>query len=228
MRSFAVLVIASIALGGCGDEQQQSAAGHRASLCTIGTLCDVPQPPPITYEIPAEAVAADGALKSYLRQDLPGADDVTRVGPSTDAGWTDRFGKRHQPIRIYFVPERQRPIHGSIWVIYDHVMGATPRRQVLMRDVDRTKNNIRVDGKDGDTTFVPYRIAIIDRTTEIGPTFVSSYPQKPYERQEYDSLRARAEWESSVTSSCGGGPLSAVPASWVEERNGECAALRKK
>ena len=228
MRSFAVLVIASIALGGCGDEHRQSAAGRRASLCRIGTFCDVPQPPPITYAIPAAAAAADGAIKSYLRNDLPEADDVTRVGPSTDAGWTDRFGKRHRPIRIYFVPERQRPTHGSIWVIYDHVMGDTPHRQVLIRDIDRTRTDVRVDGKTGDTAFVPYRIAIIDRTTEIGPTFVSGYPQKPYERQEYDSPRTRAEWESSVTSSCGGGPLSAVPAPWIEERNRECAALQNK
>lgn len=217
-----VILVASLLLGGCRREETQSSAKGQSDRCPSYMYCSVPLPPPTTYQISDKHVPTGRMLRSYLRQDLPDADRITLVGPSTNIDTTDRYGRPYKRFRIYFATARKRPTHGSIWVVFGHVAGDTPRRQVLVRDIDRTKTDVRIDGGNADLLHFPYRIAVIDRTTEFGPTFVSEGPLKPYQRREYDSPEARAEWEGSVMSSCGGGPLSAAPLSWREEFDRDC------
>lgn len=82
-----------------------------------------------------------------------------------------------------------------------------------------------VDGRKEENkglAFSAYRIAVVDRTTGIGPTFLSRDGQQPYVRHEFNSDYVRSDWEGMITSSCGGGPLTAVPRAWIVERERLC------
>lgn len=163
-----------------------------------------------------------------FKRDFPDGGLIYDIGPEKQAEWTDRNGQRHNPLRLYFVKTTELGRVGSIWIVFDHLEKEDARTQIITHTFDKSRMEIVTDGHEGASPLMLYRIALIDRNTRIGPTFVSGYPQRPYVKYEYDSHYVRSDWERAVTSSCGGGPLTAVPKSWTEERNRNCRDLSEK
>lgn len=199
---------------------------NRPKLCQATTLCAVPTPPPENLQIADRAEMPDHPIRSRLADDFGEARTLFRIGPDGENRWTDRNGVRHRGLRLYFAVKPATPDVGSIWVVFDHVAGDAPNTQILARDSDRRKIRIVIDGRDEwnkGLAFSAYRIAVVDSTTGIGPTFVSADGQQPYVQHEFNSNYVRNDWERMVTSSCGGGPLTAVPRAWIVERERLCA-----
>lgn len=167
----------------------------------------------------------DERLILLLRRDLPQGNFIFELGPEKQEVWIDSKHQKHLPLRFYFVSQRKTCETGSLWVVFDHLESEPPKTQVLMNDVNRARSDILTNGHEYRHPFNPYKIAVIDKNTQIGPTFFAGYPHHLYVRYEFDSRFAREEWERSATSSCGGGPLSAVPQQWIDERTRDCKIL---
>jgi hypothetical protein len=217
-----------IYLTGCRSEEHSSEK-HR-NLCEIGMWCDVPAPSPITLKIASTAFQPGIMLKGYLKRDFGNGAIIFDLGPDRQSAWTDKTGQRHSPLRVYFVTGQKDDEMGSVWILFDHLQAERPKTQTLTRSFNRHTMDIVTDGRSysSNAPLMLYRIALVDRLTRIGPTFVSGYPQLPYIKHEYNSTYARSDWESAVRSSCGGGPLTAVPASWTDERARDCHDLQNK
>jgi hypothetical protein len=207
-------------LAACGSDTTAPNGEHR--LCRPSMLCAVPAPPPEELRIMRRPEQPDGQLRSRLLRDFGELRTVFRVGRGSEGSWTDRSGAQHRGIRLYFVATPGAPEIGSLWVAFDHLTGETPKTQILASGLHRQNISVIVDGRDRKSAFVPYRIAVVDRTNRTGPTFVSGYGQQPYARHEFTSDYVRRDWEQTVTSSCGSGPLTAVPRAWENERNRIC------
>jgi hypothetical protein len=205
-------------MSACSSEDKRH---EPPKLCQVTTFCDVSAPPPEELQISHKVTGASADLRSASLKDFGELRSLSQVGPSGN-GWTDRKGQKHRSLRIFFVHNSPKAAIGSIWVVFDHIVGERPKTQILVRGVDRGEISVVIDGRRDDEPFQPYRIAVIDRATRVGPTFVSGYGQQPYVRNEYDSVYVRSDWERLVTSSCGGGPLTDVPRTWVIERNRLC------
>lgn len=213
-----------VLLAACGPDKPVS--DDRPKLCQTTTFCAVPAPPPENLQIAERAEEPGRPIRSQLAADFGEARILFRVGPKGENEWTDRKGVRHRGLRLYFATRPARPDVGSIWVVFDHATVDAPETQILVRDLDRRKIRVIVDGRtEGNRglAFVAYRIAVVDSTTGIGPTFLSRDGQQPYIRYEYNSDYVRKDWEQMITSSCGGGPLTATPRAWTLERERLCA-----
>lgn len=215
-------------LTGCSSEEHSSEM-HR-NLCEIGTWCDVSAPPPITLKIEPKPFQPARMLRKVVKREFGDDAVIFDLGPDRQSGWTDKAGQRHISLRIYFVTNRESNVMGSLWVVFDHLQTEHPKTQTLTRSFDRRTMDIVTDGRtySSNAPLMLYRIALVDRLTRTGPTYVSGYPQLSYIKHEYDSTYVRSDWESAVRSSCGGGPLTAVPASWTAERARDCHDLQKK
>lgn len=197
------------------------------NLCEIGTLCAEPAPEPIKLQIGSETAQLSSEINDLLIKDIETAGNVFPLEPAQQ-GWVDQNGDRHFPLRMYFVEERNKDRAGSLWVVFDHKLGERPKSQVLSGNLDRHQIDVVTDGPHGSNLSL-YRIAIVDRETRIGPTFVVEHngrADRRYVSHEYNSDHVRQNWEAAVTSSCGGGPLTAIPPEWENERKRDCKALQ--
>lgn len=219
----AILAGLYVLLAACG--QDTPASDNRPKLCRTTTFCAVPAPPPENLPIADRSEEPDRRIRFRLASDFGEARALFRIGPTGENGWTDRNGERHRGLKLYFVAKPATPDIGSIWVVFDHIAGDAPKTQILVRDLDRRNIRVVVDGREEANkglAFSAYRIAVVDRTSGIGPTFVSGDGRQPYARHEFTSNYVRRDWESAVTSTCGGGPLTEVPPAWIADRRHRC------
>ena len=233
IRSVRQLHICLLIAGAClvttaCKSQEDDPTGR--DLCSIGTSCQQPAPPPLELFVSSEPAQVNEELRRLLNHDFSKGGRVYEFGPEKPKSWMDRRNRKHLPLRLYFVVEREQSSIGSLWVVYDHIEDEVPKTQIIARGLDTSRLRFVTDGiEDNEYRQLGlYRIAAVDKQTGIGPTFVSGYPQRPYIRHEYDSEYVRHDWERAITSSCGGGPLTAVSQKWVDERNRRCEASRDR
>ena len=192
-----VAFIMVLVLTGCNSESQQ----ERSKLCTIGTLCDVPLPPPIELAIEREPSSRQEALRRRLN--LEGNDVVFQVSPATEPSKSAEL-----MFKLVFVSSQRRPNLGTVWILPKGRKEKEQAAQALIAGVDTLHTTFVTDGS---------RLAVLDSVTRVGPTFVFDYRSYTYVRQEYSSQDMRKDWERAVRSSCGGGPLAVIPTAWKEE-----------
>lgn len=221
-RIFLALVTIGVGIGACGREEVPP--GRDQSL---PTLCYVPFPESVELSMAAEPLRSDARLDRLLERDLPGHGQVFEFMPETQKQGIDQKRGRYAPRRIFFVARKGDPTIGSLWMMFGHLKGKAPATEVIASGLDRTKQSFVTDGK-ADSRQIPfdlYRIAIVDRNTRVGPTYVSHYSKDHFVRYEHDSDYVKNEWQEGE---CRGRPLTAIPREWEEERDRRLAKGREK
>ncbi len=188
---------------------------------------DLALPSPRTLTVMPAPLRQDDTVIPSVRRDL---DDrvVFEIGPQNPAGWTDRLGDRHAPRRLFSAAKSASATTGSIWVVFDYPEGTRPETQILERRFDRSTMTIKVQGSDKPDIVEFQEIALIDRATGIGPTFISTYAHPRYVRLDYGSRGAR--WRFDHPAPCGQ-ELVPVPKAWEDEaahKRRVCAAQRAR
>jgi hypothetical protein len=219
VRICAVLAAIGIGIGACRQEPETNS--DFAQL----TECYSTYPAPVELSMAAEPQLIEERLMLLLNRDLPGHGQLFEFNPVTQKLGIDLKKGRYLPRRLFFVTQRGHPNRGSLWMIFDHYRGEVPATQVIVNGLDRSEPAFLTDGNEDarQKQLNLYRIAIVDRRTRVGPTYVSKTGRNPFVRYEHDSDYVKKEWE---VSECFGRPLTAVPRKWEEERDRRLEANR--
>lgn len=223
------LVALFVALLLVGCTVRDRAVTATAPECPTIRICstDIALPSPRTLTVMLAPLRQDDTVIPSVRRDF-GDRVVFEIGPQNPAGWTDRLGDRHVPRRMFFVATSASATTGSLWVVFDHPEGTRPETQILEKRFDRSTMTIRVQGSDKPGSVAFEEIALVDRATGIGPTFMSFYAHPRYVRQDYGSRRAR--WQFDHPAACGR-ELVPVPKGWEDDaahKRRLCDALRTR
>lgn len=226
MASMAALPVALLLIG-CTVRDRTETTPEPG--CPPIRICstDIALPSPSTLTVTPEPIRQGDAVPRAVRRDF-GDRVVFGIGPRKPAGWTDRQGSRHVSRRVFFVAKSASATTGSIWVVFDHPEGTRPETQILEKRFDRSTMTIKVQGSDKPDIVEFQEIALVDRATGIGPTFISTYAHPRYVRLDYGSRGAR--WRFDHPAPCGQ-ELVPVPKAWEDEaahKRRVCAAQRAR
>ena len=214
MRRHALTLFATtLGLGACG-QGQDGLASHEEKL---PTTCYVLYPSPVELLMATEPVDLDSRLEKLLQRDLPGRGQLFEFSSATQRQPVDLKKGRFLPRRLFFVTAKGHPKAGSLWMIFGHFEGTPASSTVIATGVDPTVVRFMTDSPQDarQKQLELYRIAIVDRETRSGPTFVSTNEGRRFVRYEHDSDYVRDEWEKGE---CLGRPLTAIPADWERRR----------
>lgn len=219
---FLAVAALGVGIGACGLEK-----GSPERDQGLPTLCYVPFPQSVELSMAADSLRSDANLNRLLERDLPGHGQVFEFTPETQKPGVDLKRGRYLPRRIFFVTRKGYPTIGSLWMMFGHFKAKAPATEVIASGVDRSRQSFVTDGK-ADSRQIPfdlYRIAIVDRNTRVGPTYVSHHSKEHFVRYEHDSDYVKNEWQEGE---CRGRPLTAIPREWEEERDRRLAKGQKK
>ncbi len=220
------LAAVSAMLIGCREDNQNPSA--RRNLCEIGTLCDQAAPPPITLTISERPARLTSRLRTAFARAFPNGGQIYQVGVEGVERWTDKNGVVHFHRRIFFVKKSDLSKTGAIWIVFEHIADSEPEWQILTDNFDPHLNVIRTHAQTEGRLPDLFEVSLINRASEIGPIFQIDGYNGSYIRHEARSDYVRRQWESLVTSSCGGGLLTRVPEEWEQERLRDCRLLEQE
>ena len=179
-------------------------AGRRASrpaMCEMATLCDVAAPPPV--DLHRLALAPDDRDRRLVAR-AAGNGPIEAYAPEAP---------RAAPNRLFLVG-------GTALVI---VRGAPGLRRAFLirRGAGLAALTVRTDAD-----LALARFALLDRASGSGETLVLEPVPRDgrlgFRVLAPDSPEIREEWLAARRSSCGGGPLTAVPAQWLRDYDAAC------
>ena len=200
------------------------AAHRRPDHCDMVTLCDVAMPPPVELRRDRRPLARgepDVTLIARALEARPAGPVhlYNRVtGTGADRGTETSVIDRRESSRLYLVHTAAG--REALAIVRD-----TPTQRhawVARRGPGLARYRVVTD-----TVASLDRFALLDPATNMGDTF--QLRQTPageafaYVMFVLDSPEIRAQWLGSRQSSCGGGPLRAVPAEWERAFQEMCA-----
>jgi hypothetical protein len=208
------LPIVAFLLVSCNSDDRALTA--RDSDCPTIKICysDISSPSPVSLDVMPTPIRRGAELESYLSYDFSGDMVIYNVGPQKEIGRNEHMGGKRVPRQLYYVSKHSKSKIGSIWVVFDHLNGERAGTQVLDNAFDRSTMAIKTQGDRYSNVLNLDEIALVDRATQVGPTFVSNDPQGRYIRHDYGSNYARRMFDS--TSSCRQ-ELVPAPKAWVDE-----------
>lgn len=200
------------------------AAYQRPDYCSVTTLCDVAMAPPIELRVAAAALRGDD--RDYRRvlavAGSAGADRLYPyervIDPQIDPTDQSLLPGASATNRLFLI--RARGGDEALVIVRDTF---TQRHaQLLRRGTSLARYRVRTDS---DASLD--RFALLDPATQMGDTFqLRQAPRSEaftYVVFAPASPEIRAQWLRSRQSSCGGGPLTSVPAEWVRAYEEACA-----
>ena len=220
LSSLALLTLLLFITASCNSQNQSKA--RLDAKCPAIQICFLDIPPMsmsrITLNVMSKPVHPGKEILSYLARDFHRTMFLFDIGPQKPIGWTDRYGGRHLPRRVYFVASTAHANIGSLWVVFDHLYGNDAFTQIIESSFDKSKDIVRVFGDQNGVGL--NTIGLVDKSTGTGPTFASHYDPNdrgPYTRKDYGSEYDRREFFGSHGPCGGPEKLVPVPKAWVDE-----------
>ena len=195
---------------GCGTQHAENPAPQqedKPTWCdtTPAVLCDVPLPKPVDLQISDDPIEFASQVTDHSPLAEIPRDRIRKIVAFTPF---PNFSTQ----TLLFVEDEREHEFGELWVQPRGGRDDLPLVKLMTR-INKAEVVFVADSRG--------RIAVLDAQDRTGPTFVPD-GNGAYRREDYASDAMRQNWMASMRSSCGGGPLSAIPEEWIDEFERVC------
>lgn len=190
-------------------------------------------PTVVTLHVTSKSERPNDRLLSYITKEFDDRMILFDIGPQKAVEWTDSYGRRHRPSRLYFLAKNAMSDSGKLLIVFDHLPNDKADIQTIYKEFHRYKTHINVIALSNDTVSLD-EIALVNNATGVGPTFIRSF-EKPgnlerglYIRHDYGSKYDQNEFYHGYKACFSPPRLVPVPQSWTDSASKRALVCEKR